>query len=86
MLQYKKLNITNAIDDTEIVMNAAKEYLSTGKVSGWYLSANPQNILIMLIYSIIFTIVGSTDLFFCVCFFCSPSCFCWTIHLLYYRK
>lgn len=69
MLQYKNLNITNAIDDTEIVMNAAKEYLSTGKVSGWYLSANPQNILIMLIYSIIFTIVGSTDLFFVYVFF-----------------
>lgn len=67
--QYNFLNISTPIDDTAIVIDAAKEFIKTGNVSGWYMSANPQNLLIMFIYAFIFIITNSYNIFNIYVFF-----------------
>lgn len=67
--QYRFLNIVVPIDDTAIVMAAAKEFIQTGSVTGWYMSANPQNLMVMFVYVFIFKVSNSYGIFNVYVFF-----------------
>ncbi|MCM3511405.1 ArnT family glycosyltransferase [Carnobacterium inhibens] len=55
------LDIQTPIDDSSFVLNIAEEVEETGKISGWYLAANPQNLFILFVYIIIDKLFGSFD-------------------------
>lgn len=58
---FHYLGIQTPIDDGSFVLSIAKEVAETGKISGWYLAANPQNVFILFIYIFIDNFFGSFD-------------------------
>ncbi|QQP69582.1 glycosyltransferase family 39 protein [Carnobacterium sp. CS13] len=58
---FRYLGIQTPIDDGSFVLNIAKEVVETGKISGWYLAANPQNLFILFVYIFIDKVFGSFD-------------------------
>lgn len=58
---FHYLGIQTPIDDGSFVLSIAKEVVDTGKISGWYLAANPQNLFILFIYIFIDKIFGNFD-------------------------
>lgn len=60
--QFEYLQIEGFIDDSYLVFNAAQEFLDTGKVSGWYMAANPQNLFIMFFYMLVIKLTGSAEI------------------------
>lgn len=55
----KYYGISSATDDAGIVLSNANYVLNTGKVSGWYMVSNPQNLFLMYFYLLINKILGS---------------------------
>lgn len=60
--QFNFLQIDGLIDDSYVVFNAAQEILDTGKLSGWYMASNPQNLFIMYFYMFLIKLTGSVNI------------------------
>lgn len=58
---FHYLSIQKPIDDASFVLSIAQEVAETGKITGWYLAANPQNLFILFIYIFIDKVFGNFD-------------------------
>lgn len=55
----KYYGVFSAHDDAGIVLSNANSVINTGKVAGWYMVSNPQNLFLMYFYLFINKLIGS---------------------------